>query len=410
MRRAILSFSKIMTLDITQVYNQIEAMAADLKTNQADRAQKLENAVAALKSVHSDQRNLHNKIESSKTTFLVAGLKEDIKLHRQVSTIPQDYVVIASDGSHIDVDRHHSPRLFLLNIGLVYLQYGNKPDAEFATIPTVYFGDEMQTIRSDDGKQVLIEGPLLGVKRGVEECRCLADRMCAVDNDLPALNLVDGSLIMWGLVGERYENFVVDQLLEHGFLKQLERFYDISRRKKVAVASYISFPRSTDVVNILRLHACPHDPVDCDKYCKGKCEGRECDLVGGPLDRDIFGKLLASGERSALFISRSSIIDRYGIHKVCFFYIKLDEEIARVEIPLWVADSPELLDLVHSLIIDQCNKGLGYPVALSEAHEQAVVTGQDRQSFWDIVDKVMMEEGMEIRGSLKQRSKKIRWI
>ena len=96
--------------------------------------------------------------------------------------------------------------------------------------------------------------------------------------------------------------------------------------------------------------------------------------------------------------------------KVCFFYIKLDEEIARVEIPLWAADNLELLDLVHSVIIDQCNKGFGYPVSLSEAHEQAVVTGQDRQAFWDLVDRVMTEEGMEIRGSLKQRSKKIRWI
>ncbi len=99
------------------------------------------------------------------------------------------------------MDRHHSPRLFLLNIGLVQIQYGDQPDAELTTIPTVYFGDEMQTIRSDDGKQALIEGALLGIKRGVEECRYLADTLCGIQNDLPALGLVDGSLIMWGLVG-----------------------------------------------------------------------------------------------------------------------------------------------------------------------------------------------------------------
>jgi hypothetical protein len=399
-----------MTLDITQVYSQIEAMAGDLKSHQADYAQQLDNALATLKSVPADQGALHNKIEAAKATFLVAGLKEKIGMHAPSVKLPPDFTVIASDGSHIDVDRHHSPRLFLLNIGLVYLQYGNQPDAEFTTIPTVYFGDEMQTIRSDDGRQALIEGPLLGVKRGVEECRCLADTTCAVDNSFPGLSLVDGSLIMWGLVGERFENFVIDNLLEQGLLKQLDRFHELNGRKKAAVASYISFPRSTDVVNVLRLQVCPHDPVDCDKYCKGKYEGRECDLVGGPLDRDVFGKLLANGERSALFASRSSIIKKYGIHQVCFFYIKLDDEVARVEVPLWVADSAELLDLTHAIIADQCGKGFGYPVALSEAHEQAVVTGADRAAFWDLVDRVMTDEGMETKGSLKQRSKKVRWI
>ena len=78
-----------MTLDITQVYNQIEAMAGDLKSNQADRAQKLENALATLKSVPTDQGNLKDKIESSKATFLVAGLKEDVKLHRPAGPMPK---------------------------------------------------------------------------------------------------------------------------------------------------------------------------------------------------------------------------------------------------------------------------------------------------------------------------------
>jgi hypothetical protein len=399
-----------MTLDITQVYNQIEDMAGDLKSNQADRVQKLENAIATLKSVPPDQGKLKDRIEAAKATFLVAGLKEDIKLHRKPAPIPQDFVVIASDGSHIDVDRHHSPRLFLLNIGLVRIQYGDHPDAELTTIPTVYFGDEMQTIRSDDGRQALIEGALLGVKRGVEECRYLADTMCSIQNDLPALGLVDGSLIMWGLVGERYESFVVEHLLENGFLKQLDRFQELSKSKKSAVASYISFPRSTDVVNVLRLQVCPYDPVDCDKYCKGKLDGRECDIVGGPLDRDIFDMVLSNGERSALFTSRSSIIDRYGAHKVCFFYIKLDEEIARVEVPLWVADDSGLMDFAHTTVVDQCQKGFDYPVSLSEAHEQAVVTGADREAFWELVERVMNEENMDVKHSLKQRSKKGKWI
>ncbi|MGA2367841.1 MAG: DNA double-strand break repair nuclease NurA [Dehalococcoidia bacterium] len=399
-----------MTLDITQVYSQIEAMAGDLKSHQSEYAQKLDLALTTLKSIPTNQDKLKKKIEGARATWLVAGLKEDIRLHRAAAPCPDDFMVVASDGSHIDVDRHHSTRLFLLNIGLVELQYGNKPDAELLSLPTLYFGDEMQTIRSSDGRQALIEGPLLGIKRGVEECRSLVDRVCGDQSDLPVVGLVDGSLIMWGLVGQRYEDFVVEQLLDEGLLKQFDRFYELNRKKKAVIASYISFPRSTDVVNALRLQVCPYDPVDCDKHCKGKFEGRECDVVGGPLDRALFAGLLSEGERSAVFSSGSSINKRYGVHQVCFLYLKLDEEVARVEVPLWVADNKELLDLVHAVIVDQCHKGFGYPVSLSEAHEQAVVTGANREQFWDLVDRVMQEGSLAVQQSLKQRSKKVKWV
>jgi len=399
-----------MTLDITQVYSQIEVMAGDLKSQQAEYSRKLNLALKTLKSAGPDQEKLKQKMEKAKTTWLIAGMKEDIALHKTAVKCPQDFAVVASDGSHIDVDRHHSARLFLLNIGLVYVRYGTSPDAEFTSVPTLYFGAEMQTIRSDDGRQVLIEGPLLGIKRGVEECRCLADRVCGTSLELPVVGLVDGSLIMWGLVGQRYEDFVVKHLLDDGLLKQLERFYRLNEQKNAAVASYISFPRSTDVVNLLRLQICPYDPVDCDKYCKGKFEGRECDVVAGLLDRAVFNELLGNGERSAVFISRSSIIERYGAHKVCFFYVRLDEEVARVEVPIWVGDNEALLDMVHTVVAQQCEMGFGYPVALSEAHEQAVVTGADREQFWDLVDRAMQDGNISIQRSLKQRSKKTRWI
>lgn len=399
-----------MTLDITRVYGQIEAMAGEMRSHQAGYMQRLERAVATLKSAADSQDALKQKLETSRTSWLLAGLKDDIGLHKSPSSLPADFCVVGSDGSHIDVDRHHSERLFLLNMGVIYLQYGSSPDAEFISEPTLYFGDEMQNIRSGDGRQTAIEGPLLGIKRGVEECRCLADRVCVTNPELPVLGLIDGSLIMWGLVGQRYEDFVIQHLLEDGLLKQFDRFYELNRAKQAALASYISFPRSADVSNVLRLHLCPYSPVDCSKHCNGKLEGRPCDEIGGVIDRALFGEFLQNRERSAVFFSTSSINDRYGVHRVCFFYIKLDEEVVRVEIPQWVADNAALMDLAHAVIINQCDKGFGYPVCLSEAHEQAVVTGADREQFWDLVDRVLQSDNMASERSLKQRSKKIRWI
>jgi len=399
-----------MTLEIAQVYSQIEAMAADVKRRQADYRQKIDLALQTVSAISSNQEQLERKIRNARTTWLVAGLKEKAGIHHPVKSCPDNYIVVASDGSHIDVDRHQSAHLFLLNIGLVQLQYGSSPDAWFSSIPSLYFKEDEMSIRSQDGRQAPLEGPLLGIKRGVEECRFLADRVDEIKTNLPVIALIDGSLIMWGLVGQRYDDFVIDTLLINGFLKQLDRFAALNHRNPTAVASYISFPRSTDVVNVLRVQLCPYNPIDCDRYCKGRFEGRECDNVGGLLDRALFNELLFHGERSAVFYSSSTIVEKYGFHRVCFFYVKLDEEVARVEIPLWVADNEGLLDLVHFTVVDQCNKGFGYPVALSEAHEQAVVTGADREQFWSLVDRVLNEDNLSLQRSLKQTSKRVKWI
>ena len=88
----------------------------------------------------------------------------------------------------------------------------------------------------------------------------------------------------------------------------------------------------------------------------------------------------------------------------------MDDEIARVEVPQWVATDDTLLNLTHALVLDQCQRGQGYPVALSEAHEKAVVTGADRENFWELVESSMVAEHMPSTGSAKSFSKKTRWV
>ena len=179
-------------------------------------------------------------------------------------------------------------------------------------------------------------------------------------------------------------------------------------QKKLATASYISFPRSTDVVNALRVAICPYQAPNCDRYCDKISWGkRECDNISGVTDRELFSALLDEKERSALFISQSSIVKkRYGAHRVYFFYLKVDDEIARVEVPQWVVKDEKLLNLAHGLLLDQCRRGHGYPVALSEAHEQAVVTMSDRENFWQLVESLLVEEHLPTSTSAKSQSKR----
>jgi NurA-like 5'-3' nuclease len=75
-----------------------------------------------------------------------------------------------------------------------------------------------------------------------------------------------------------------------------------------------------------------------------------------------------------------------------------------------VATDANLLNLAHCLVLDQCRRGHGYPVALSEAHEQAVVTGADRENFQRLLEISLAEEKIPLTTSTKSRSKKTRWV
>jgi len=401
--------SRQVSLDLAQVAEQIEGMAARLKAEQAERKQKINLAIETLHKQGGQLDHLRQKIHSSRTTWLVAEIPDRLDIHEAPPPCPQDFIVLASDGSHIDVDRHRSARCFLINVGTIKLRYGKHPDAQLSSSPSLYFQAEDLVISSPSGNSYEpIEGALLGVKRSVEECHSLADAASELEDSLPTLALLDGSLVLWTLAGKKtYPEYVSQALVDEGFLRYLEEMRKLSLVTQLAIAAYISFPRSTEVTNALRLAICPHDPVDCDRYCRGKDAERQCDSVAGVLDRAIFNQLLSAGERSATFGSRSSIVEqRYGLHRANFFYIKIDdEEIARVEIPLWVAQSGELTGLVHALIWQQCRQGQGYPVALSEAHEKAVVTGADREQFWQLV-----ERDVALKSSAKSRSKRNRWI
>jgi len=383
-------------------------MIARLKEASAERQQRLQCALDTLCHQPADLDDLKRKIASAKTSWLVADLMEGLNGRYGVPLTPAEFTVIATDGSHIDVDRHRSTRCYLINIGSAVIRYGADPGAALDSLPRLY-SDEKDMVISHPGggREYLLDSNLLGIKRSIEEWCRLADLTAELPENSSALALLDGTLIHWGLDG--YPDFVCDELLIKGFLRCLDDMKKLNGERKLALASYISFPGSTDVANVLKVAVCPHEPVDCDRYCSTKT--RDCDVVAGVRDRELFSELLERGERSPVFISQSSIVRKhYGVHKVCFFYLRAGDETARIEIPHWVATDESLLNLVHALALDQCRRGQGYPVALSEAHEQAVVTGADRENFWQLVESSLVEEKMPTSGSAKSLSKRTRWV
>jgi len=393
-----------LSLDLNRVAGQVGEMIARLRAGVRDRGERLRFALDTLHAQSAALPALAEKLAAARTTWLVPGLVDGLDRRILPPPLPADFTVIAADGSHIEVDRHRAARCYLLNIGRVTLSYGRAPAAVLESVPQLYAAPEDLVVTSPDGggREVAVEGNLLAAKRSVEECRHLADLAAGLPKDTPALALLDGSLVLWGL--EQYPEFVGDMLLAKGLLPQLDRL----RESGAALASYISQPRATDVVNALRVAVCARQEVDCDRC---PAPERDCAALAGFQDRDLFFNLLAPGERSALFVSKSKVVsEHYGEHCVNFTYVRLADEIARIEVPQWVAGRPEMVGRVHSLALDQCRRGDGYPVALSEAHEQAVVTMGDRESFWRLVEAGLVADHLPTPGSGKSRSKRMRWV
>jgi GNAT superfamily N-acetyltransferase len=327
---------------------------------------------------------------------------------------PDDFIVAAVDGSHIDVDRHLPARCFLINTGHAVLTYGKNPSADLDSEPRLYASDDDLSIRESSGyRQQTIEGAVLGAKRTVEEIRKLAELVRALPSDVPTLALLDGTLMMLGLSGPANQAFVLEELVENGFASALDELRELAESRPLAVASYISLPRHSELANGLRLLTCEASLRDGTYACSSTdSEWSPCGpCVGGIMDRELFGAHLETGQRSAMFTTTSPDVDKYyrgtGLN---FFYLNAGEEIARVEVPSWVAEREDAVNLTHSLLMDQCNRGHGYPVALMESHEQAVVSGADRRHFVGLVEGALQDQGLPVYTSEKALSKRMRWL
>jgi hypothetical protein len=399
-----------MTLDLTKIAPQIGEMVTKIKSGNQERQEHLKFAQDKLCDVGINIEKLKRKIIDAKTpNWSPAGLVEGLSLHYPSPPVPSEYTVIATDGSNIDVDRHRAAHCYLINIGAVSLHYGVNPTADLESVPHLYVENKDLVIinKYNLRQEQQIRGGLLDAKRAVEECRKLTTMAPQTSSNSVTLAMMDGSLVLFGM--QNYPEYVVEELVDKGLIQAMDDLKKQSETRYLSLASYISLPQSDDVISALRIAICPQEKVNCESSCSAG--NSACDIVSGINDRMLFGSFLRVGERSALFINPSEIVrKRYGEHQVYFFYLRSEDEIARVEIPEWVARRPDLVDLTHALTLDQCRRGQGYPVALSEAHEQAVVTGLDREEFWGLVEESLVEQKLPDYVSIKSRSKRTRWI
>jgi hypothetical protein len=386
-------------LDFLKVSRQMRGVSTKLFEESKLSSRRLTEATRILGWVQENQQAVVQRSTEvrSKVTFLVGEPMEPLDKVYPIAPVSGEHTVIATDGSQITPSHHEIAYCFLINVGKVVLHYGTGQRPILDSQPEVYYREEDLF-----GPWGLSSEECLALRRSRAETEVLAD--LAIDNtvaDKPSAALVDGSLIQWQLeqVAPKFQKTLLEPALTS---------WQRLREKRIPIAGYISSSRSTDGMNFLRLQLCPHTDPDCDKHCPGNSgRGAPCGLLHSLSDRRLWETILKPGERSGLWASTSRILEHYGDHRIYFCYLNVGSEVARIEMPKWVAIDPELRDRVLGICLSQVDKGYGYPVVLAEAHNRAVVQGGDRARFFAMLETELSRAGLKgIRVSRKEARKR----
>ena len=319
------------------------------------------------------------------------NLSDSFKIeHEQL----EPYAVLTVDGSQIYPDRHvGGAGCFLINTGSALLSYGMQSYARLESEPYVLVPNDVADL--EQGISFSVE--LIDLLREAYELETMHRQ--AKKMETPPVCLVDGSLIFWHLEGKEPE-------VKNYFLLRYMRALDACYKDDILVAGYISFPKSRELVNLVKLGLCQFGNAPC-MPCPATAQTTECKQIYNLIDTHVASFFLEPWHRTTLFASRSKIIEEYPEHlKPHFFYVNVAQEIVRIEVPQWIAQSPERLAKICSVIVDQTKKGFGYPVVLAEAHEQAVVKGADRDFFYHLLCRIGIDAQKTVVISQKSAKKR----
>ncbi len=385
-------------LDLTKLARQMQGLSQHLTLEVAASRQRLELAQQHLKNAYECQQDLIDRQEKWRDRILFANATpiEPLETCIDISVPPKIHTVIATDGSQISPNHHEIAYCYLLNIGRVVLHYGQNRHPLLDSLPEVFYRPEDLYMSRQWGIKT---EEWMSFRRTASEITVLAELACAVKTEAPALAMVDGSLIYWFL-----EQLPMDA--RDRILPPILSAWQQLRDAQIPLMGYLSASRSIDGMNFLRLLACIHPVPDCKSYCPNQLEKVPCKIFEQLRDTSLWTTQLKPGQRSTLWRSNSPILELYGDQTIYFCYVHVGTEIARIEIPAWVAENATMLDQALGLMLAQVQKGYGYPVAIAEAHNQAVVKGGDKARFFALLEQQMIKAGLKNVGTSYKEARK----
>jgi hypothetical protein len=369
-----------MALELNKVTGQIEEMGRVVAERAGKQRKILPAAHELLRRFAQEQEELRRVAESTPGQQLRCASPGDEPLDAQFPSpaLPERVTLVASDGSQIYPDQHGLAFYYAINVGSVVFRHGSGQAPEVSSEPTLFYKEDQVY---PDGSP--ISSDLISAQRDLAEMEGLADLALTEPADgPPRVALGDGSLLIWlqrANISEEQQGRILERYL--GCLDRL-------RGENAAVAAFVSRPQSAEVVALLYLaHLGPEERHSVKRLSDTGFRGLT--------DRALFGTL-EPGERSALYVrgTASNLEFQARGHGVHFFYLNTGTDLARVEVPEWVARQPTKLDLVHATVYNQCIFNNGYPYVLTRADELAVILGDEREALENLIVQALVRHGL----------------
>ncbi|HSL27657.1 MAG TPA: DNA double-strand break repair nuclease NurA [Anaerolineales bacterium] len=382
-----------MPINFQQVYARIREIAAGADETKRTLEEK-RNLARRLLSDYADELDyLQRKVEEARAVD--SNIRCAVPLNEPLTaTFPPpppvaDVTVIAADGSQINPDRHASVQFSIINIGIISMKLRSGKAPETCVETEMLYGDDLIS----NGNP--ISDGMVAMRRDISERMKLDEVSKGIQGQV--VNLTDGTIELWGAKGDdpqAYADFV------ENYLRVLTRLH----ARGVVTAGYVEKPSADLVVRLLEIATADQDQI---------ARLRDYQPLRGVSDRWLYGErenpLLPPGHRSAVFTLQSGSVKKYkGPLALHFFYLNVGTFghpwPVRVEVPQWVAEDRKKLEMLHAVLIEQCNMmgSKPYPYLLHRAHETAVVRREEK----DQVEQLLVMELRRMRSEVGDRSHK----
>jgi hypothetical protein len=421
-----------MTLDFTQLTEQVQMMGAAFDKNRQTLSKRLELALQKLQEWSEREEEVHAQVWKAENVQYrgATPIGDTPEAHEEVKSsqgpiefmvepvplpdcCPERATLVAVDGSQIYLDPRSDVHYYLINTGTITIHHGDGGAPLCEMLPTLHYEDEDIY---PGGR--LIRNSTINARRTIKERETLADAACQPHAAQPVIALADGPLLFW----EEAENAKSDGLLSPvtlEYLDALARLRPRSPEQKIGLAGYVDKPTSAYVVRLLHLL----NLIDNDERPTREALATNGEFEGVN-DRMLFRDILEEpGSRSALFVQRSPTNREYAQYKhaerqgdleIAFFYFNAASPgeqpyLARVEVPMWVARDRELVAQVQRLIHEQCELvSRRYPYIITRADEIAAVEGFEKRQLDSLIRIELHRRGIPVGDYDKAQSKDAR--